>query len=121
MNKAIQLVSEELNLSIPEFTVTGEPDGNFFGHHWYVACDQTIDEILLAEKIDEKLIQLNDDYEIERKNALKSIKVSVLKENCFMGFMESKGKIGGQHKFPRVLKGGMLTDWKLFIKNQSQC
>jgi hypothetical protein len=66
MNKAIQLVSEELNLSIPEFTVTGEPDGNFFGHHWYVACDQTINEILLAEKIDEKLIQLNDDYEIER-------------------------------------------------------
>ena len=121
MNKAIQLVSEELNLSIPEFTVTGEPDGNFFGHHWYVACDQTINEILLAEKIDEKLIQLNDDYEIERKNALKSIKVSVLKENCFMGFMESKGKIGGQHKFPRVLKGGMLTDWKLYIKNQSQC
>ena len=44
MNKAIQLVSEELNLSIPEFTVTGEPHGNFFGHHWYVACDQTIDE-----------------------------------------------------------------------------
>jgi hypothetical protein len=121
MNKAIQLVSEELNLSIPEFTVTGEPDGNFFGHHWYVACDQTIDEILLAEKIDEKLIQLNDDYEIERKNALKSIKVSVLKENCFMGFMESKGKIGGQHKFPRVLKGDMLADWKLYIKNQGQC
>jgi hypothetical protein len=119
MNKAIQLVSEELNLSIPEFTVTGEPDGSFFGHHWYVACDQMIDEKLLAEKLDEKLIQLNDDYEIERKNALKSIRVSVLKESFFMGFMESKGKIGGQHKFPRVLKGGMLEDWKQFIKNQS--
>ena len=117
MNKAIQLVSEELNLSIPEFTVTGEPDGSFFGHHWYVACDQMIDEKLLAEKIDEKLIQLNDDYEIERKNALKSIRVSVLKENSFMGFMASKGKIGGQHKFPRVLKGALLEDWKLFIKN----
>jgi hypothetical protein len=119
MNKAIQLVSEELNLSIPEFTITGEPHGNFFGHHWYVACDQTIDEKLLAEKLDEKLIQLNDDYEIERKNALKSIRVSVLKESCFMGFMESKGKIGGQHKFPRVLKGEMLADWKHFIQNQS--
>jgi hypothetical protein len=33
--------------------------------------------------------------------------------------MESKGKIGGQHKFPRVLKGAMLTDWKRFIQNQS--
>jgi hypothetical protein len=121
MNKAIQLVSEELNLSIPEFSVTGEPDGNFFAHHWYVACDQKIDEVLLAEKIDEKLIQLNDDYATERKSALKSIRVSVLKENCFMGFMESKGKIGGQHKFPRVLKGVMLADWKQFIKNQGQC
>jgi hypothetical protein len=38
-----------------------------------------------------------------------------------MGFMESKGKIGGQHKFPRVLKGDMLADWKLYIKNQGQC
>jgi hypothetical protein len=38
-----------------------------------------------------------------------------------MGFMESKGKIGGQHKFPRVLKGDMLADWKQFIKNQGQC
>jgi len=113
------LVREELNLSIVEFTVTGEPNGNFFGHHWFVACDQSIDEKLLAAKLDEKLMLLNDDYEIERKNALKSIRVSVLKESCFMGFMESKGKIGGQHKFPRVLKGEMLTDWTHFIQNQS--
>ena len=119
MNKAIQLVSEEMNISIPEFTVAGVPSGNFFAHHWYIACDQNLNEILLAEKIDEKLIQLNDDYSVERKSALKAIQVSVLKESCFMGFMESKGKIGGQHKFPRVLKGEMLTDWKHFIQNQS--
>jgi hypothetical protein len=119
MNKAIQLVSEELNISIPEYTVTGVPFGNFFAHHWYVACDQDIDENLLAEKIDEKLIHLNDDYAVERKSALKAIKVSVLKESSFMSFMESKGKVGGQHKFPRVLKGQMLSDWIAFIKNQS--
>jgi hypothetical protein len=99
--------------------VTGEPFGNFFAHHWYVACDQDIDESLLAEKIDEKLIHLNDDYAVERKSALKAIKVAVLKESSFMSFMESKGKVGGQHKFPRVLKGQMLSDWKAFIKNQS--
>jgi hypothetical protein len=77
------------------------------------------DEKLLAVKIDEKLIQLNDDYAVERKSALKAIQVSVLKENCFMGFMQSKGKVGGQHKFPRVLKGEMLADWKAFIQNQA--
>jgi len=115
MNKAIQLVSEELNLSIPEYCVTGEPSGSFFAHHWYVACDQNIDENLLANKIDQSLIALNDDYAIERKSALKDIRITVLKEETFMTFLQSKGKIGGQHKFPRVLKGSMLDDWKLFI------
>ena len=115
MNKAIQMVSEELNLSIPEYCVTGEPAGSFFAHHWYVACDQNIDENLLANKIDQSLIALNDDYAIERKSALKDIRITVLKEEAFMTFLQSKGKIGGQHKFPRVLKGSMLEDWKLFI------
>lgn len=115
MNKAIQLVSEELNLSIPEYCVTGVPVGSFFGHHWYIACDQNINVNVLANKIDEKLIELNDDYAIERKSALKEIAVTVLKEEVFMTFLKSKGKIGGQHKFPRVIKGDLLKDWKLFI------
>jgi hypothetical protein len=52
---------------------------------------------------------------VERKSALKNVQVTVLKENTFMRFLESKGKIGGQHKFPRVLRGDLLKDWKAFI------
>ncbi|MFX5964737.1 hypothetical protein ABTE57_19440 [Acinetobacter baumannii] len=33
-----------------------------------------------------------------------------------MDFMLKKGKIGGQHKFPRVLKGKMLDDWNAFLE-----
>jgi hypothetical protein len=117
MNKAVQLVSEELNISIPEYCVSGEPADSFFAHHWYIACDQVVDEKILAQKIDEKLIVLNDDYAVERKSALKEVRVSILKESTFMSFLESKGKIGGQHKFPRVIKGEMLKDWKVFISN----
>jgi GH3 auxin-responsive promoter len=117
MNKAIQLVSEELNLSIPEYCVSGVPVGSFFGHHWYIACDQNVNVNLLANKIDEKLIELNDDFAIERKSALKEISVTVLKEEVFMTFLKAKGKIGGQHKFPRVIKGDLLRDWKLFISS----
>lgn len=117
MNKAIQLVSEALNISIPEYCVTGEPVGTFFGHHWYIACDQALDAPLIAQKIDQYLCELNDDYAIERKTALKEVKLTVLSESTFLSFLESKGKIGGQHKFPRVLKGSMLTDWKNFILN----
>jgi hypothetical protein len=115
MNKAIQLVSDELNISIPEYTVAGEPHGNFFAHHWYVACDDHASKETLAIKIDEALKHLNDDYAVERKSALKEVTVVVLPESTFMEFMKMKGKIGGQHKFPRVIKGKMLEDWKNFL------
>jgi hypothetical protein len=115
MNKAIEMVSEELNISIPEFTVAGVPHGQFFAHHWYVATNDAVNNETLRIRIDEKLKELNDDYEVERKHALKDVIVTVLSEEIFMNFMQSKGKIGGQHKFPRVLKGKMLDDWKAFL------
>ncbi len=118
MNKALQLAGEEMNISIPEFTVAGVPYGNFFAHHWYVACDDVVDANLLAKKIDAHLCELNDDYAVERKSALKDVMLDVLSEKDFMNFMTAKGKIGGQHKFPRVLKGGMLKDWQHFLKGE---
>ncbi len=118
MNKAIEMVSEALNISIPEFTVAGIPHQNFFAHHWYVATDDNVNEKELSELIDGKLKELNDDYEVERKHALKEVFVTVLSEKTFMDFMKSKGKEGGQHKFPRVLKGKMLEDWNKFLNRQ---
>jgi hypothetical protein len=115
MNNAIEMAADEMNLIIPEFTVAGVPHGNFFGHEWYIATDDKVDEEKLANVIDEKLKILNDDYAVERKHALQSVTVKVLGEDVFMNFMEWKGKMGGQHKFPRVLKGKMLEDWKAFL------
>lgn len=118
MNKAIQLASEEMNICIPEFTVAGIPYGNFFAHHWYVACNDKVNTELLRITIDNKLKELNDDYEVERRSALKSVLLDVLTEQQFMDFMTAKGKMGGQHKFPRVLKGKMLEDWQRFLKGE---
>ncbi len=118
MNHAVSLACEELNISIPEFTVAGIPYKNFFAHQWYVACDDVIDSKLLCRTIDKNLIKLNDDYAVERKSALKEIFLEVLSEENFMEFLRQKGKIGGQHKFPRVLKGKMLEDWQHFLKGE---
>jgi hypothetical protein len=118
MNRAIQMVSEELNISIPEFTVTGFPYQNFFAHKWYVACNDVVSEEELVRRIDQHLCALNDDYAVERSSALKEVFLQKLPEETFMKFMESKGKLGSQHKFPRVLKGKMLEDWNLFLSNQ---
>ncbi len=119
MNKAVEEASRELNISIPEFTVAGVPFGNFFAHHWYVACNDTLDKEQLKILIDNKINALNDDYAVERKSALKEVFLDVLSEEQFLNFMKSKGKIGSQHKFPRVLKGEMLKDWQTFLKKNN--
>jgi GH3 auxin-responsive promoter len=115
MNRAIQVAAEKLNISIPEFTVAGEPSGSFFAHHWYVATNDPVDPGVLGKLIDDTLKELNDDYSVERKAALKEVKLDVLSEKRFLDFMQSQGKVGGQHKFPRVLKGTMLEKWQAFL------
>lgn len=115
MTKAIEMAAEELNIFIPEFTIAGVPHGNFFAHQWFIASDDAVDEVQLAAVLDAKLKILNDDYEVERRHALKAVSAQVLPESVFMAFMQSKGKEGGQHKFPRVLKGKILDEWKSFL------
>ena len=119
MNKAVELASEELNISIPEFTVAGVPCGIHFAHHWFIATDDKVNAEELKVRIDNNLKELNDDYEVERKHALKEVLIDVLSEQTFMDFMRTKGKVGGQHKFPRVLKGKMQEDWEKFLKGQA--
>lgn len=118
MNSAIKRVTEKLGVSIPEFTVAGMPYQNLFAHQWYIACDDNLNPVVLKKLLDDALKQLNDDYAVERKHALKEIFVTILPEQVFMDFMASKGKLGGQHKFPRVMKGHMLQDWQQFIGKQ---
>lgn len=115
MNKAIEMAQERFNISIPEFTVAGVPCGSFFGHNWYIATNDKVNSIELCNFLDEKLKELNDDYAVERKHALREIKLKILSPQRFMDFMDYKGKVGGQHKFPRVLKGKMLDDWQKFL------
>lgn len=116
MNKAIELVSNELNISIPEYTVVGMPYGSFFAHKWYIACNDPCDTEIIRNKIDGCLKKLNDDYAVERGSALKEVFLEKLPEEKFMEFMVLKGKLGNQHKFPRVMKGKVLEDWNCFLQ-----
>lgn len=117
MNKAIEMVSDEMNIYIPEFTVAGFPYENYFAHKWYIATNDKVDPEVLRSKIDKKLGELNDDYAVERTSALKEVFLEVLPEEKFLKFMEIRGKLGSQHKFPRVLKGKTLEDWNRFLAN----
>jgi hypothetical protein len=118
MNKAIEIVAEEFNISIKEFTVTGEPNDTLFAHRWYLGVDEQIDEQRLKERLDQVLMGLNDDYKVERGAALQEVFVEVLPIQLFYDWMKTMGKEGGQNKFPRVLKNEQLDDWKTFLKSK---
>lgn len=120
MNKAVSLVSDELNIDTKEFTVAGIPHGSLFAHHWYIGTDDPIDPEILKEKIDQKLKELNDDYAVERMAALKEVIVEVLPSDTFYKWLEAQGKVGGQNKFPRVLKNEKYEQWKAFVAEQKK-
>lgn len=120
MNSAIALVQNEFNVTITEFAVAGIKSGSLFGHRWFVSCDEEVDSKALIKAIDEKLKILNDDYRVERTHALREITGEVYPLSYFHKFLEMKGKIGGQNKFPRVLKSHQVEEFDHLIQKLKQ-
>jgi hypothetical protein len=118
MNRAVRMLEDELNVDIREFTVSGIKYDTMFAHQWYLGSDDPIDQELAREKIDGYLKVLNDDYRVERIAALKDVLVDVLPTSWFYEYMKIHGKEGGQHKFPRVVKGDHYLRWIDFLKTK---
>lgn len=119
MNKAIELVEDELKIDIREFTLLGDRSDSLFAHHWYIGTDDKVDEKGLCERIDFHLKELNDDYSVERNSALKEVRLSTLPTEIFYKWMELQGKVGSQNKFPRVLKKEKAQLWRNFLNEQN--
>lgn len=115
MNKAVEFASSQLGIEIPEYTVSGIPFEGSFAHEWYIGTRDGVDSNAVKELIDKKLCEINDDYLVERKSALKDLIVHSVPLSRFYEFMDSKGKMGGQNKFPRVMKPSQLEEWKAFL------
>lgn len=118
MNRAIELLQEDLDIEIKEFTIAGVNHGSLFAHRWYIGTDDPLDGEQAAKLIDEHLKNLNDDYRVERMEAIKDICVNVLPSEIFYKYMKIEGKEGSANKFPRVLKNSRIEEWENFlIKN----
>jgi len=119
MTWAINIVSGEFGIDIKEFTVAGIYYDNLFAHRWYIGSDKRVDPQDLRDRLDKVIMELNDDYTTERKAALKEVFVEVLPNKIFYNWLGKIGKIGGQHKFPRVLRNEQLEDWQRFAKGKN--
>lgn len=116
MNRAIELLQEDMNIEVREFTVAGFRYGAMFAHRWYIGSDDSFDAAVAIQKIDSYLSQLNDDYMVERTEAITNVFIEVLPTQVFAGYMKKLGKEGSANKFPRVLKGSRLEDWENYLK-----
>ncbi|MCU0416146.1 MAG: GH3 auxin-responsive promoter family protein [Cytophagaceae bacterium] len=121
-NQTIDFLYHNFGLSVQEFTVVGRVEGKRMWHHWYLGLDEnstartTLQE--LASNMDTYMCSINDDYRTERSsNVLLPLDVTVLPKETFYQWMEQEGKLGGQHKFPRVLKGKSLQSWNTFLQS----
>jgi len=120
MNKAIMQVEQRLNLAISEFTVGGIKAGGHFGHHWYVGCQQPpADSQLFLQLLDQALMEVNDDYKAERSAMLDAPKVTFLPVQVFNDWQRERGRLNGQSKIPRVMKGSQLAGWQHFLEEKN--
>jgi hypothetical protein len=116
MNSAIQHLEETFEIEIREFTVAGIPHQNLFAHQWYIGVDRPVDSAELARQLDQKLRELNADYDTERReNALRDVRVRAVPSQLFYEWQRSQGKMGGQSKFPRVMGREKFADWEAFV------
>lgn len=74
-------------------------------HQWLIEFARMPDDLQkFARILDETLKEVNSDYEAKRQNnlALQPLEVIVARRNLFHDWLEGKGKLGGQHKIPRL-------------------
>lgn len=120
MNDAIKAVDEKLDLGIKEFTLTGSQKGTVFAHHWYLGAERPdADPEEVRQILDQELRRVNTDYGTRRDTALQPPSLTLLPNRIFYQFLERKGKVGGQNKFPRVLKKPeQKKEWKDYLNQE---
>jgi hypothetical protein len=106
-DKAISQACNTFGLVLKEYTAAPVymSDNNSGTHEWLIEFEEDpINLHAFTIELDKNLQALNSDYEAKRhKNiALSLPKVIAVKKGCFHEWLKRKGKLGGQHKIPRL-------------------
>jgi hypothetical protein len=82
-------------------------------HEWLIEFEKRPAEFdRFVDLLDETLRRVNSDYDAKRFKdmALRRPQVRVVAQNTFFNWMKQKGKIGGQHKVPRLANNREYVD-----------
>jgi hypothetical protein len=92
------------------------------GHEWIIEFAQEPDDLMRFKKLlDEKLREINSDYDAKRYKdiALQEPLIHVVPKGTFYQWMKARGKLGGQHKVPRLANNREYLDQLVEFKIHS--
>lgn len=115
MNDAIQELEHKYDIEIPEFTLAAVRIDGEFHHSWYLGTESQIDNIELAEALDNSLKNANKNYKVARSKALKGVKVTTIPAGHFYEWNALNKKKGGQVKMERVMNEEKFGEWEAFV------
>ena len=113
--KALLIACEKTNAMVKEYTVapvyfSGKENA---AHEWLIEFEREPVSIeYFTGLLDNALMSVNSDYEAKRFHdlALRLPIVHKMKQGTFYNWMKAKGKLGGQHKVPRLSNDRRYVD-----------
>src|SRR5699024_8486656 len=123
VEKSLIKVADKRGAGIVEFTVAPfikTEEGVRPYHEWFIEFDKEPDNIeSFATAVDEELQKRNIYYrDILEGKILQRLKIRSMREDGFIHYMKSVGKLGGQNKVPRLSNNRIIADRLIeFIKD----
>lgn len=114
-DKAIALAALKTNAIVKDYTAapvyfTNTSNG---AHEWLIEFEiLPLDISIFTKELDAALKNVNSDYEAKRHRdiALRLPIIHSLPKDSFTNWLRSKGKVGGQHKVPRLNNDRMVVE-----------
>ncbi|MCD8283057.1 MAG: GH3 auxin-responsive promoter family protein [Prevotella sp.] len=114
-DKGLQAACEATGAEVADYTAAPiymNDDGQC-RHQWLIEfAKEPADVRMFAAILDRRLQQLNSDYEAKRyKNiTLQPLEIVVARRSLFNDWLKGRGKLGGQHKIPRLSNSRTIID-----------
>lgn len=118
--RAITAACKMHHVSVRDYTVSPifMHDNKQGSHEWFIEFDKEPTDLeLFAKTLDTNLRELNSDYDAKRTKdlALVQLTLRAVPTGTFDKWLASKGKLGGQHKVPRLSNDRTIVDQILRI------
>ena len=122
VEKALESALEQSLLKVKEFTVAPmvSPKEGLPFHEWWIEFDnkpKSKEVKDLERRLDDSLQEINTYYkDLVQGKVLKNLEIVAVVSGGFKNYMESKGKLGGQNKLPRLSNNRKIVDNLIRVK-----